>query len=199
MTELWLVRHGQTDWNLEGRYQGKKDVPLNATGWAQVEQVLKKLDGKKFDVIYSSHLTRALQTAKRLAEAFGLDVCVDERLSEISLGVWEGMLFADIQRLYPQEIKEREINPPHVRSPGGETVAEVAVRMVEAANEITQAHPNGRVLVTSHGLALSTLICLANGISLKKVFEVRPDNAQPVKIEWSLDEHFDPPVLLGAE
>jgi broad specificity phosphatase PhoE len=185
MTELWLVRHGQTDWNMEGRYQGKMDVPMNATGWEQVEQAVTKLDGKKFDHIYSSHLTRARQTAGRLAEAFGLEVQVDERLSEISLGVWEGMLFTDIRRIYPQEIKEREENPAHSRSPGGETVAEVALRMTEAANEIAQAHPNGRILVASHGLALSTLICLANDISLTEVFEVRPDNAQPVKIDWS--------------
>lgn len=199
MTELWLLRHGQTDWNLEGRYQGKKDVPMNATGWVQVEQAVKKLDGKKFDVIYSSHLTRARQTANRLAEAFGLGVQLDERLSEISLGVWEGMLFTDIQRLYPQEIKEREANPTHARSPGGETVAEVALRMAEAANEIAQAHPNGTVLAVSHGLALSTLICLANGLSLKDVFKVRPDNAQPQKIEWTLKKQFSSSGLRGAE
>lgn len=184
MTELWLVRHGATDWNLQGRYQGQIDVPLNPTGLEQAQALAQKLAGKKFAAIYCSHLERARQTAQALADRLNLAVKIDPRLQEVSLGDWEGELFDDIAQNYPEHIAERRSNPVHSRPPGGESVAEVAARMAQAADDIARAHPEGPVIIVSHGLALATLICLARQIPLNQAFKLIPENAAPEVIEW---------------
>jgi 2,3-bisphosphoglycerate-dependent phosphoglycerate mutase len=93
MTEIWLVRHGQTDWNLEGRLQGQLDVPLNETGMGQVRLLAATLQGKRFGALFSSDLMRARQTAECVSTAVNLPIFFDKRLREISQGQFEGMLF----------------------------------------------------------------------------------------------------------
>lgn len=185
MTELWLVRHGQTDWNREGRYQGQADLPLNATGLAQARALAERLDGEHFDAIYASPLQRALRTAMILAARLGLEVRLDPRLREINQGEWQGMLVSDIAARYAGELAQREVDPLNVRAPGGESVPEVAVRMWAAADDIARAYPAGRVLVVSHGLALATLVARGRGIPLEQVYTLIPDNGAPQTVAWS--------------
>ena len=187
MTELWLVRHGQTDWNVEGRYQGQADQPLNDVGFAQARALARELDGRHFDALYSSDLLRARQTAATIAQQLGLQVTVDRRLREINQGEWEGQLFTDIVRRYEDEIAARREDPVGSRPPGGESVAEVASRIWTAVDEIVLAHPGGRVLLVSHGLALATLMARARGASLAEVYSLIPDNASPQVITWEVD------------
>src|SRR5262245_52076804 len=94
---LLIARHGQTRHNLDHRYQGVIDAPLNETGRAQAAQLAKRLAGEKIDVIYSSPLVRSTQTAELIARTNNLDVKKDERLREISFGEWEGMPYDEIQ------------------------------------------------------------------------------------------------------
>jgi broad specificity phosphatase PhoE len=178
MTELHLIRHGQTDWNLAGRYQGQSDIPLNAAGLAQARALALSLSGQRFDALYSSDLQRAHQTAQALAQVLNLPIHVRRSLREISMGAWEGRLLAEVSFGYAQN------KSPEARAPGGESVAEVAARMALAAAEITRAHPHGRVLLVSHGLALATLVCQANRIPLGQVYEHVPDNARPTIVLW---------------
>lgn len=187
MTQLWLVRHGQTNWNLEGRYQGSRDIGLNENGQQQASAIAEGLKDVRFEAIYSSPLQRARRTAEWIAAKNELNplVQIDPRLVEVDLGEWEGKLFDDIQRQYPEEIQERKTNPLHARPPKGETALEVAQRMAEAADEISERHPQGPVLLVSHGLALASLICMARAIPLEKVYEMVPENAEPVVVEWS--------------
>ena len=191
MTQLWLVRHGQTDWNLEGRFQGSRDIALNLSGQEQARQIAAQLKGEQFDAIYSSPLVRALRTAETIAAVHGMPVQVDPLLVEVRLGAWEGMLEAEIHQQYPQLERERLCNPLHTPPPGGETAAEVAERMALAADEIARTHPGGTVLLVSHGMALSTLICLTEGISLNRVFEFIPENALPVIVSWGSEREHD--------
>jgi len=184
MSELWLVRHGQTDWNLEGRYQGQADVPLNETGLAQARCLADSLTGKVFKALYSSDLTRARQTAEILGGRLGLTPCIDIRLREIDQGEWEGMAFHDIVSQYTGEINARSLDPVHQRAPGGESVAEVAARVSQAANDIAHQYPHGPVLIVLHGLALATLTCQARSIPLAKIYEHIPENASPEVIQW---------------
>jgi broad specificity phosphatase PhoE len=178
MTELHLIRHGQTDWNLAGRYQGQSDIPLNAAGLTQAQSLALSLSGQRFDALYSSDLQRAHQTAQALAQILNLPIHVRRGLREISMGAWEGRLLAEVSLGYTQN------KSPDARAPGGESVAEVAARMALSAAEITRAHPHGRVLLVSHGLALATLVCQANRIPLEQVYEHIPDNAKPTVISW---------------
>lgn len=185
MTEFWLVRHGQTDWNLAGRYQGQSDIPLNQTGIEQARTLAQKLDGMSFDAIYSSDLSRAFQTASIAAEKLHLPVRKDRRLREICQGTWEGMSLQEVREKYIEDFDRGAADPTFSRAPGGESVLEVATRMAEAANDIHKNHPHGKILLVSHGLAVSTLYCQSNGISLTQVYKHIPDNAVATKIIWN--------------
>jgi broad specificity phosphatase PhoE len=186
MTQLWLIRHGQTDWNLRGRWQGQsaEAPPLNAAGRAQAEALRADLDLDAFDALFTSDLTRARETAAILAAGRHLRIEVDARLREINLGAWEGLPSEAIARDYAPELAERERNPVHARAPGGECAADVAARVWAAAEDIARAYPHGRVIVVSHGLALATLICRAQALNLETVYAQVPDNARPTVIEW---------------
>ena len=185
MTQFWLARHGQTDWNVEGRWQGQASpLPLNAAGRAQAEALGARLSRLRFEAFYSSDLTRARETAEIVGRWIGLPVRLDPRLREINLGAWEGMLGTDVARQYPAELAERERDPANARAPGGESAAEVAARVWAAADDIARAHPVGPVLIIAHGLVLATLICRARQLPLLQVYGVIPDNAQPEVIEW---------------
>jgi broad specificity phosphatase PhoE len=184
MTEIWLIRHGQTDWNVTRRMQGQTDIPLNSTGVEQAVELAKNIANEHFDAVYSSDLIRALRTAEILAETLGIQVTTDVRLREICQGVWEGMNMDEVQEKYENEFKRGAHDPAFSRPMGGESVEEVARRMSEAANEIARQFPVGRILLVSHGLAVSTLYCQANHISLTKVYDYIPDNTVPLKIEW---------------
>jgi broad specificity phosphatase PhoE len=188
MTHLWLVRHGQTDWNLAGRYQGQANPPLNAYGEAQAEAIAAWLEGQPIAAIYCSDLQRAQRTAEIIARRVKLTIAVDHRLREIDLGQWEGMLTGDIQARYPDEWADRLRDPLYAPAPGGETLVIVAHRVWAAADDIAAAHPRGIVLIVSHGLALATLLCRARALPLEQAYHFVPENARLVTIEWGIEK-----------
>jgi probable phosphoglycerate mutase len=185
MVECWLIRHAQTDWNVEGRYQGQADMPLNATGLAQANMAVEKLAGFHFDALYSSDLLRARQTAQAISMKLGLKVSLDTRLREINLGEWQGQLFTEIREKYPTEMSVRRADPENSRPPGGETVKELSIRVWAAFDEISHANPGGSVLVVSHGLALAAVIARTSGTDLKQIFKLIPENADPMVVSWA--------------
>ena len=184
MTRLCLVRHGLTDWNLEGRYQGQTDVPLNETGRAQARLLAGQLQGEPFTAIYSSDRQRASETASIIAASVHLPVTLDPRLREINQGEWEGQLVDAIKTRYADLWQQRSLDPANVRYPGGETVEEVARRVYAALNDIARLHPAGPVLVVSHGLALATVLCKVRGVPIGQAYIMISDNAHPVWIDW---------------
>ncbi len=188
MARLWLVRHGETDWNVEGRWQGQAAFapPLNAVGRAQTHALAAQLDGQSFEALYSSDLLRARETADIIAARLGLSVRLEPRLREINQGEWEGKLGSDVERLYPTEWAARERDPLNARPPGGESVTEVAARVWAAADDMAHAHPAGLIVVVSHGLSLATLVCRARGLPLGQAYSVIPPHARPEVIEWDV-------------
>lgn len=188
-SDLWLVRHGITDWNVEGRYQGQSDTPLNETGLAQAQALAQELQaeqaaGKTFSAIYSSDLRRASATAQILADALGLTVRLDPRLREINQGEWEGKEYRTIVAQYRELLSVRAQDALAYRAPGGESTLEVAERVRAAADDIAAAHPAEIVLVVSHGVALACLIAQATGKGLQNVYSMLPNNTHPVQIQW---------------
>ena len=184
MTRFCLIRHGQTDWNLEGRYQGQGDVPLNETGRAQAWALAETLKGQTFAAIYSSDLKRAKETADIVAAMLHMPVRLDRRLREINQGEWEGQLVDVIRDRYNEIWQQRKADPESVSAPGGETVGQVAARVREALCEIAHLYPDSPVLIASHGLALATAICKVRGIPLGRAYDAIPDNAEPVWVDW---------------
>jgi glucosyl-3-phosphoglycerate phosphatase len=145
---LVLWRHGQTVWNLERRFQGQSDIPLDATGQAQAERAARLLAALRPDLIVSSDLSRATRTAAPLARVTGLDVTLDKDLRERHGGCWEGLTDTDIRERYPAE--HAAWNPPD-----GEPTVVVADRVVGALHRAAAAAgDDGLGVVVSHGAAL---------------------------------------------
>ncbi|MFO7633002.1 MAG: histidine phosphatase family protein [Caldilinea sp.] len=185
MTELWLVRHGQTDWNLQGRYQGQADPPLNKTGLQQADLAAEKLAGRRYAALYSSDLERARVTAEAIGRKLGMEVLVDPRLREVNQGDWEGLLVTEIQTRYPAEWEARQRDRLHFRSPGGgESVQDVATRIWAAVDDLATRHPHESLILVSHGLALATILCRIQGLPLSQARELIPENAQAQCVEW---------------
>lgn len=187
MTELWLVRHGQTDWNAAGRFQGQSDVPLNAIGLAQAETLAARLANTPFDALYSSDLSRAYRTAQYLAQTVGLPIRVEPRLREICQGEWEGMNYRQVVERFGEPGDPLQSNVSTDRAPGGETILEVAQRVSAAVKDIAASHPGQRVLVVSHGLALATLRVQALGLPLNCVYQHILPNTTPMVIKQADD------------
>jgi len=186
MTDLWLLRHGQTDWNVTGRWQGQTShAPgLYDAGRAQALAVLDQLKDVDFAAIYCSDLPRARQTAELICKSLNLNIYLEPRLREMNLGAWEGMLSNDIEARYPLELAERAHDPLHARPPQGESPLDVEERVIPAVMEITKKHPDDSVLIVSHSVPLAVIICHAQGIPMDKVYEHIPENAMPYRVAW---------------
>ncbi len=182
MTELLLIRHGQTDWNLEGRYTGQTDVPLNAKGISQAKTLARRLANEPLEAIYTSDLSRARQTAELLAQATMAPLVVDRRLREIDQGQWEGLLFDEIRSRFHEAWKRRVNHPLEVAPPGGETVGDIRRRVLEALEEILHAHPLDTVAIVAHGLALAIIKVHLNQQAIQTVWDHIPDNVEPERL-----------------
>ncbi|NMB89499.1 MAG: histidine phosphatase family protein [Chloroflexi bacterium] len=184
MAELWFVRHGETDFNIVGRYCGSTDAPLNAHGLEQAEALAQTMAGKKFDVIFSSDLCRAYVTAQATAQVLAMEINVDPRLREINQGEWEGMFYTDIVKQMEAQLQEKRENPLYFRPPQGETLVEVIERVSQAVDDIARAYPAGKILIFSHGLAIATQICRFDGKPYEMAHDLIPANATPVVFEY---------------
>jgi broad specificity phosphatase PhoE len=183
MTRLVLVRHGETDWNAEGRYQGQSNVPLNANGLAQAEALARRLSGERFDAIYTSDLARATQTAEALAAVTGAPIFREPRLREIDQGEWEGMLLAEIEARYAEEFARRRLDPLGMHPPGGETVGQVRERVLDVVREIHKTYPSGTVAVVSHGLAIALVKVHLAGLPVQSVWDHIPPNVSAESLD----------------
>ncbi len=146
MTTLLFARHGETDWNREGRFQGHADPPLNEAGRAQARELAERLQDVPLDAVYSSDLRRAHETAEIIAAAKGLPVVVEPGLREIDVGSWSGLTRSEIEERFPG-----------AEHHDGETREEHLERVVATVDRIARAHPGERVLIVSHGGSLRVL------------------------------------------
>jgi broad specificity phosphatase PhoE len=161
VTTLLLVRHGETDWNRDGRWQGHSDTHLNEIGRAQAERVAGELDG--VDVVYSSDLARARETAEIIARRLDLPVLFDSRLRERSFGAWEGLTAGEI---------EADFRDAHLRwlageGPGAddaEPFEAFGQRVGVALEEILERHPDETVLVVAHGGTIRVIHAFASDL-----------------------------------
>jgi alpha-ribazole phosphatase len=161
---LLLVRHGETDWNRQRRYQGQSDVPLNETGREQAAAAGRRLARQQISHLVSSDLRRARQTAEVIAARCQLEVRHDSRLREMSFGAWEGLTHDQIQARWPGARTAWFADPVHTAPPEGETLAQVSERVQAVLKEIARAQGGQTVVLVAHGGVLRTLICLAVGL-----------------------------------
>jgi broad specificity phosphatase PhoE len=149
MTTLFVARHGQTDWNLERRWQGWADPSLNATGRVQAAAVGEAIAGSGIGAVVSSDLRRASETAEIAAGRLGLAVELDPRLREVDVGEWSGLTHGEVESRYPQGLERRRSGLTGWLE--GEELVEMAARVVAALLEIGGRDRDGPVLVVTHG------------------------------------------------
>lgn len=186
MTRLILIRHGETDWNIEGRWQGQSDVLMNERGKAQVKAMTSQITDINIAAIYSSDLARARDTAEILGREIGMTVNIDPRLREIHQGKWEGMLASGIQTRYAREFQRRNKDPFSVSPPGGETALEVKERITDFMNETIRNHPKGTVAVVTHGFVIAISLVIYRKLPLQNIWNLIPGNATWTDLEITL-------------
>lgn len=185
-TTIYLIRHGETDWNLQQRYQGQQDIPLNQTGFRQAQVAAENLDGVKFSALYSSDLIRAVQTANEVGKKVNLEIITHPALREINQGEWEGLFIKDVLATRGDEVRAVYQNPYSARKPGGESIAEVAERMYAYLDQLAMKHDQERIIVVSHGLAIATVLCKVRGYPLELAIRNIPENTAIEVVEWKI-------------
>lgn len=151
ITKIILIRHGQTKWNAQGRFQGQSDTELLPEGIAQAKLLAQHFPLTKLDAIYCSDLSRARQTAQPIADKFKLKVQPCSRLREMNFGVWEGMLFDDINKKWPDAMRKFFDDPLCVNIPEAENFEELEQRAVQAVEEIITNNNGKTVAIVAHG------------------------------------------------
>jgi probable phosphoglycerate mutase len=162
VTTILLARHGETDWNSERRWQGHADRPLNEVGREQARELAETLTDRAIDVVYSSDLLRAHETALIVGERLGLPVGVDSGLREVDVGDWSGRVHSEIEGLDPDGYRRwREGGKGWA---GGESYEEMGERVVAAVLRLAARHPGETVLIVTHGGSIRACRATAAGL-----------------------------------
>ena len=169
--KIYFTRHGQTEWNVLGKLQGWKNSNLTEKGIADAKSLAERLRDVDFDIIYSSSLKRALETAKILRAGRDLEIKALDDLREIGYGSWAGMEYEKVKELYPEDF-DNYINRPHLYKPAeGESYEDLYKRVNRALNKILEDKADN-ILIVSHGITIRVLIAIIKGIPLEKIHTI---------------------------
>ncbi len=209
MLELYLIRHGQTDFSRENRFCGSIDPPLNDVGLRMADAFGAAYAHLEWAAIYASPRTRAQQTADALAKRIKLPVQSEPGLAEIAYGEWEGMRHEEVQSRFPEAYAHWSADVASRGTPGGETAFAVAARAAPLLDRVRSTHKDGRVLLVSHKATIRILVCallgmdvrlfrdrLSQGVAAVTKFEIKKFGAQLVQLG---DVAHLPPELRGIE
>lgn len=202
-TRLCLVRHGETAWNAEHRVQGQLDMPLNAIGFAQADAVARALATEKFSAIYSSDLSRALQTARPLARVLEMKIFQEKDLRERHYGIFESLTYAEVKVRFPEDYARFERREPDYAFRSGESLREFSARSIAVIEKIERENKGKSVLVVTHGGVLDKLYRFVTGLPLSAPREFGIPNCGINRVEaaaqgWRLLSWADVSHLEGA-
>jgi probable phosphoglycerate mutase len=183
-TRLCIVRHGETAWNAEHRVQGQLDVPLNAVGEAQALAAAKVLASERFDVLYSSDLQRARQTAAPTADRISLEVILEKDLRERHYGIFERLTYAEVKTRFPEDYARFLAHDPEFSFRTGEALKDFYARSIAAVTGITERHPGANVLVFTHGGVLDMFYRYVKGMPLSASRDFGIPNAGLNRLEF---------------
>ena len=165
--QIVLLRHGATDWNLQGRCQGSSDRRLTEVGLRQAEQIATQLGNETIHAIYSSSLERARQTAALVSRPHNLPVMIEDDVRELDHGELEGLTFNEIKAKFSEFLTIWRTTPAELQIPGGERLADVAERAWRALSRIAQRHQTDQtVVVVSHNFPILGVVCRVTGTDL---------------------------------
>jgi ribonuclease H / adenosylcobalamin/alpha-ribazole phosphatase len=192
-TVTLLLRHGQTPMSVQKRYAGTSDVPLTDAGVQQAAAAAKRLASAGIDVVVTSPLLRAVQTAQEVASVTGVPVVTDDGFSETNFGIWEGLTFAEVRERWPSEMAAW-LADPAVAPPGGESFTEVSERVTGALHRVLGDRARQTVLIVSHVTPIKTLVAAALLAPPPALFRMHLDVAALSEIDW----YADGPAVLRS-
>ncbi|HUT75473.1 MAG TPA: histidine phosphatase family protein [Armatimonadota bacterium] len=180
---FYLLRHGETAWNREEVFRGRADVPLNERGRAQAAAIADALAHQPLAAVYASPLQRALQTAQPVAAACGLEVQVDQRLTDLDFGDWEGVPLREAPERWPELFARWKREPGGVVFPGGEGLPVVRERAMAAIAEIAARHRGETAAVVSHRVVTKVALLAMLGLDESHFWRIRQDNGCLNRVE----------------
>lgn len=185
MLKLYLIRHGETDWNADGRIQGHSDIELNARGLEQARRLAARMpDEGEFHALYSSPLKRAFRTAEMIGGALDTPVTSDPRLLERSLGVLEGLTMSEIRVKHPDVARAWQEGGLRPHIPGEESRDAFIERVTEFIADIRAKHREGRVIAITHGGTINMLLMVALALDVERPPPFYIDNASINVVQW---------------
>lgn len=182
---LLLIRHGETVWNRQGRYQGRSDPPLTMRGREQARLLGAELADVHARSIVSSPLRRAHATALDIGRRLSLPVELDGGLSELSFGIWEGLTQAEVKQRWPDALRRWKLQPDAAPPPGGEPLPMAAERIRRCLDGLAASRP-APVIVVTHAGVIRIARLLAMGAPLAEYRRVQVANAEIVRLDWPL-------------
>ncbi|WP_319481694.1 histidine phosphatase family protein [uncultured Draconibacterium sp.] len=199
-TEITIIRHGETMWNVQKRIQGQRNSKLSENGITQAELVAKALAKREFDVLLSSDLERAVETAKIINKQLVLPHKYNANLRERSFGIFEGKNFAEIEEKYPEEFRRYKERNPEFVVPGGESIQQMYKRVTSEIESIARNFKDQKVLIVSHGLVLEMMMYRTFSLKLDepRAFSINNSSISSFYIdsdnwflkEWGVIEHL---------
>lgn len=175
-TSVWFVRHGQTHYNLERRYQSRADSPLTAYGRQQMAALAVRLRRIPFTVALASPSQRTRLAAAAILEGRrGVNVRLEPGWAETNHGGWEGLTYREVLARFPEEAQARWADGVHGRAAGGESLAEVHARVASAWQTLLREHQGGRVLVATHATPIQLVLCASFGLPASEHWHWRID------------------------
>ncbi|MCS6940778.1 MAG: histidine phosphatase family protein [Roseiflexaceae bacterium] len=174
-TAIWLIRHGQTLLNKQRRYQGRIDSPLTPFGVRQAQALARRLRRIPFTVAVISPCERVRATAAAVIQGRVVSVVEDARWSETNHGRWEGLTYAEVRALFPDEALARFADALHGRPQGGESLADVNARVLEAWRSLLHDYRGGRILVVTHAVPIQLILCSITGLAPTDYWRWRVD------------------------
>jgi len=191
-TVIFAVRHGETEWNLHEKQQGHFDSPLTDNGVKQAQLLADGLAGKNIDILFSSDLGRALQTADIIAEKLSLDIHTDSRLRERHLGIMQGLTKKEFAEKYPEEAAQFDTGDPDYILPGGESARQRTNRCFDCAEGLAMSNAGKRILLVGHGGVLMSLFYKVTNTPLSEprrfsIFNASINSFSISDGQWRLD------------
>jgi broad specificity phosphatase PhoE len=185
VTTILLARHGETDWNREGRFQGHADPPLNETGRAQAAELAAELEGVELAAVYSSPLRRAIETAEVVAAEHGLEPLAVDALREVDVGSWQGLTRVEIEARFPEQFA-RWLDYDQGWE-DGESYEGMGRRAVAVLLELAAAHEGERILAVTHGGPIRAAFAFADGTSHAEARRLGPRISNVFLAEFAVE------------
>jgi broad specificity phosphatase PhoE len=184
---LVLVRHAETEWNRERRYQGWRDTPLSELGRAQAEAAGRLLANQSLAAVWSSPLLRARETAAAIAAPQRLAVRQEPAFKEMSFGEWEGLTPDEVSARFPAVYRVWADTPHLAALPGAERLAQVRARVLAGLDELRQAHDGQTICLVAHGISIRVLLLEALGLGLDRLWSLKVSSSGISELEFRED------------